>query len=249
MNLIFAHEPFPIAGTSSVFLAGPTPRAKSGEAPKPSWRQDALILFEKKGYKGDICIPEPREGWKDDYDGQVDWEIEGRKRSDIILFYVPRELQTLPAFTTNVEFGEDLTTGKALYGRPDDAPKNKYLDSLWKRSGHEHPDTTLEALVDRTLDIIGHGAQREGPARWVPLWIWEHKPFQDWLTHQTAHGFEIDRFEVQTTLRNGPGPRNVTGWVANVRQSWREHGGVLKTQNGVLFCQGDEVFAHKLLQD
>ena len=41
--------------------------------------------------------------------------------------------------TTNVEFGYWLHTGKALYGRPDDAKKIKYLDWLYKTDTNKSP--------------------------------------------------------------------------------------------------------------
>lgn len=53
----------------------------------------------------------------------------------------------MPAFTTNVEFGYWLHTGKVLYGRPDNARKIKYLDWLYKIDTNEEPFNTLEQLL------------------------------------------------------------------------------------------------------
>ena len=51
----------------------------------------------------------------------------------IVVFWVPRNLETMPAFTTNVEFGWLAASGKCLFGAPTDSPKNKYLIALAKR--------------------------------------------------------------------------------------------------------------------
>ena len=53
----------------------------------------------------------------------------------------------MPAFTTNVEFGYWLHTGKVLYGRPDSAKKIKYLDWLYKVDTNLDPYNNIEALL------------------------------------------------------------------------------------------------------
>lgn len=53
----------------------------------------------------------------------------------------------MPAFTTNVEFGYWLHTGKILYGRPDDARKIKYLDWLYETNMNSKPYNSLEELL------------------------------------------------------------------------------------------------------
>lgn len=215
LRVIYAFEDLPETGTSAIFLAGPTPRAPIGAKATPSWRHDAIAYLHHINYDGDVLIPEPRDGWRPDYDGQVTWECEGRRRADLVVFWVPRDLITLPAFTTNIEFGEDLTTGRIVYGRPDDAPKNRYLDSRYQMMGHT-PHTTLESLLDHTVALLGKGATRSKGERSVPLWIWQSPSFQTWYDGVKAAGNVLNDFQCQMTLRYGPGPGNIFGWAGKV---------------------------------
>ena len=59
----------------------------------------------------------------------------------------------MPAFTTNVEFGYWIHTGKILYGRPNDAKKIKYLDWLYKTDTSNEPYTSLEDLLNSSMEL------------------------------------------------------------------------------------------------
>ena len=59
----------------------------------------------------------------------------------------------MPAFTTNVEFGYWIHTGKVLYGRPDDAKKIKYLDWLYKTDTNKSPYSSLEELLYSSVEL------------------------------------------------------------------------------------------------
>jgi hypothetical protein len=103
MNIYFAQEPLPVG---SLFLAGPTPRKHTK---LPSWRPEALrILSEIFEFKGDVYVPEPA-SFKpyDDFDAevQVAWEWTGISCATVVPFWIPRDLQDMPGFTSNVEFG------------------------------------------------------------------------------------------------------------------------------------------------
>jgi nucleoside 2-deoxyribosyltransferase len=129
LEIIYAPESFPNQVKNSIFLAGPTPRSKEVK----SWRPAALELLRQLGFDGMVFVPEPRNGnFKHQYDDQVNWELEGLKRADCILFWVPRSLDQLPGFTTNVEFGYWIHSKKVVYGHPPDAEKMRYLDHLAK---------------------------------------------------------------------------------------------------------------------
>jgi len=144
MNVIYAPEPVILLGRS-IFLAGPTPRSAEVE----SWRPHALELLETKlNFDGTVLVPEHRH-WDRKYDflTQVEWEWEGLENCDCILFWVPRELKTMPAFTTNVEFGSYVRSGRALYGRPDNSPKNDYLDWLYTKVTGNKPHNNLFKLL------------------------------------------------------------------------------------------------------
>jgi hypothetical protein len=59
----------------------------------------------------------------------------------------------MPAFTTNVEFGYWLHTGKIIYGRPKEAKKTKYLDWLYKLDYNKKPYSNLENLIKDAVEM------------------------------------------------------------------------------------------------
>lgn len=198
-NIVFSDQKIPQKITKSVFLAGPSPRKKE----VLDWRHEALSLFEKNEFNGTIFIPVPKERFygKDDspdwtYDNQVDWECKARSVSDIILFWIPRSIDRnkkdlgMPAFTTNIEFGEDLHSGKIMYGRPDNAEKCRYLDKRIL----EIKETVYNNLNDFIIHVIsqlGEGSFREGGEVYVPLFIWESEQFQSWYTQLKENGNKL----------------------------------------------------------
>jgi len=153
MKIYFSDDTSPeVTPKNSVFLAGPTPRDKN----IPSWRPKAIELFEKFGFKGTLFVPEHRINVPFDYLDQVEWERKYLDECSVILFWVPRKLPEMPAFTTNVEFGRyiSIAPNRCVYGRPDDADKNKYLDWLYtKEQPNERPCNNLEALVKDAVDL------------------------------------------------------------------------------------------------
>lgn len=94
-----------------------------------------MQILERLDFDGNIYSPEHRSGVGSgfNYDSQVAWEWEALSISTVILFWVPRELKTMPAFTTNVEFGFYVSSGKVVFGAPIDAPKTGYLTALANR--------------------------------------------------------------------------------------------------------------------
>ncbi|SIO84635.1 nucleoside 2-deoxyribosyltransferase domain-containing protein [Nocardiopsis sp. JB363] len=137
-QLIMARETYPATGPS-VFLAGPTPDKRT---PVPSWRPQALDLLTGLWAGPEtltVLSPESRDGVRAQrYEHQVDWETAARADADAILFWIPRDLRTMPAMTTNVEFGLDAPTGRAVLGCPPDCAnpeRNRYLIYVAKRFG------------------------------------------------------------------------------------------------------------------
>jgi len=152
VKLVYAQEPFPEDFESSIFLAGPTPRSPKVK----SWRPEAVSILKKRGYKGIIFIPEPRDGsfGEDfDYNEQIEWEARGLELADCILFWVPRNLKTLPGFTTNVEFGLWVRSGKVVFGAPENAPKTKYLRIYADKYGIPSSDI-LEQTISDALNML-----------------------------------------------------------------------------------------------
>lgn len=199
MDIIYAHEEMPKNIIKSIFLAGPTPRDNVTE----SWRKDAIQILEDKGFDGTVFIPEPREGnWEKDYDGQVEWEEKMLNAADCIVFWVPRELKTMPAFTTNIEFGAWGSSGKIVFGAPPDAPKNSYMKFYCKKYNIPIGDTLTETLDD-ALEFIGKGADRNNGEAFVPLFIWNLDSFQSWYKSQKEAGNRLDDARVVYSFRPG----------------------------------------------
>jgi hypothetical protein len=153
---MFAREPFrEHAREKELFLAGPTPRTDETE----SWRPDALkILFEQQ-YRGTVILPEDKDcglaGMDDEAlaDAQQRWETIALDRADVILFWIPRDLVTMPGFRTNIEYGAYKDSGKIVVGAPAGAAK---MSSI-RRDAHIHGFKmceTLEETVKQALVLM-----------------------------------------------------------------------------------------------
>lgn len=152
MKVHYACQPI----EKSIFLAGPTPRDEN----VISWRPDALKLLEQLMFTGTVYIPENDAwGFSSEYDDQVHWEWEALNAATVVVFWVPRHLETMPAFTTNVEFGALITSGKVLYGRPSWAAKVSYLDALAQRNRlfiYDDLKDLLLAAINQTKGQFGY---------------------------------------------------------------------------------------------
>ena len=152
MKLIYSSDPAysECCEEESLFLVGPTPRSKD----VPSWRPDAIKALEELNYEGIVCIPE-RKDWqvKFTYEDQVEWEAESLEHCLTIVAWVPRDLQTMPAFTTNVEFGYWMGNfpDKMFYGRPDGAPNTRYLDWLYNKRTGRTPSNNLKDTLKEAI--------------------------------------------------------------------------------------------------
>ena len=159
-------------------------------------------------------VPEVEDGeWKsgeDAYLEQVEWERKGLDMCDVILFWIPREMEKMPGLTTNVEFGLYVSSGKVVLGAPDWAKSVKYLEHALRAATGEPDDRrkTLETTVQacRTKlnkllpgvfnDTVEVGNQwlsvRHGGERCVPLHIWKLDSFQSWYRAQVMAGNRLD---------------------------------------------------------
>lgn len=127
MTVVYAQEYPDIKDSKSIFLAGPTPRSED----VPSWRPGAIQYLTQLGFSGTVFVPEMRNGWNRDfeYSDQIEWEEAALHKADIIIFWIPRELNTMPAFTTNIEWGYWVATepGKLILGYPELTCKMDYI--------------------------------------------------------------------------------------------------------------------------
>lgn len=156
MFICYAQKPLP-TDKGGIFLAGPTPRG--GRV--PSWRPEALKLLKEAGYTGNVFVPEDENGpLKDHYNEQIEWEWACLEAASVVVFWVPRNLETMPAFTTNVEFGLYVDSGKAVLGYPEGAPKMRYLHALAEKFDvpvFHDLQKTLHTAVEKTKTQSGAG--------------------------------------------------------------------------------------------
>ncbi|MGP9023203.1 HIT domain-containing protein (plasmid) [Streptomyces sp. BR1] len=156
VTVVYAREEIPEG--PKVFLAGPTPRA-GGDV--ESWRPAAITELAAQ-WTGEqpltVLTPESRGGKRaKHYDDQVGWETRARAAADAILFWIPRDLDSLPGFTTNVEFGLDVVTGRAVLGVPPNCPnpeRNRYLIYVARHHGAPVRET-LPTAVEEALALVG----------------------------------------------------------------------------------------------
>lgn len=136
----------------SIFLAGPTPRDKG----VVSWRKNAIEILEKLEYDGIVYVPEyDNDLIKASYVDQADWERKAMQNSSCISFWVDRDLDKLPGYTTNVEFGYWIAkrVNHVIYGRPNNAPKTKYLDWLYSIEKSSKPIDNLIDLLKEAVKV------------------------------------------------------------------------------------------------
>lgn len=212
LKVVYAKEELPTEVVKSIFLAGPTPRDKDIE----SWRQGALKTLEDLGYDGHVFVPEPSDGkFSGDYVDQVEWETNALNQADIIIFWVPRDMKTLPALTTNIEWGLWADTGKCVLGTPTGAEHVRYLQ--WMATKMKVPNySTLEATLQEAVGKLDKGAFRKGGDAQVPLHIWSHPTFQEWLLSQKKVGNHIESARVLWTFRVGQQLEKVFSWCLHV---------------------------------
>lgn len=201
MQVVYVPHTPPETFLKSIFLAGPSPRDPSHY----DWRPDALAHLEALGYDGVVFVPLPEEkgDWRHGFDAQVDWEKKYLDMCDIIVFWVPRDMTSLPALTTNIEYGMYLESGKVVLGYPESAPSMRYIASHADKQFIPRFNDLRETLAC-AVNIIGDGAPRTGGERDVPLHIWKTKQFQSWITAQKAAGNRLDGATVLWMFGVGP---------------------------------------------
>lgn len=149
----------------SIFLAGPTIRDES--LGLVSWRDHCIELLSFYGYDGIVYCPETpvdpikRQFFDNEmasengYGKRIDWEIKHLNDSNLILFWIARDLKTLPGFTTNIEFGEFMHSGKVLIGIPPTAEKCEYIKYRCQKDSIPVFETMIEMVKHTMLRIKG----------------------------------------------------------------------------------------------
>lgn len=231
MKVVYAREAPPESLTKSMFLAGPTPRSNEVS----SWRPEALRILEEAGYDGVVFVPESRDGTYsprlDGDNGQIKWEDRSLHMSDCILFWVPRELTTMPALTTNTEWGRWENSGKVVFGAPPYAVKVSY-QRYYAEKLQVPIASTLQETIALALEIVGEGDLRTAGEREVPLYIWRTPHFQQWYASQKQAGNRLDGARVEWTFRGGPNRDNMYTWALRVN---------------IIVSEGESVSTNKLI--
>ena len=215
ITFVYAHEEPPQTYSRSMFLAGPSPR-KAGD---PEWRSEACRILQEIGYDGGVVfLPVPRDGnWfpAERYEQQIEWETKYLNMADVVVFWIPRNMEHSPALTTNIEWGAWFDSGKALLGYPDSAPHMKYLEWHAKQAGvPSHCE--LGHILNHAVLQLGQGAVRTGGERAVPLHLWQRADFQQWYKAQVLAGNRLDGAKVVWTFRVGPHKERVFFWALHV---------------------------------
>lgn len=176
--VVYAHQEAPKMVERSLFLVGPTPRQKTGGE---SWRPAMVAKLKAAGYDGVVYVPEPEDGnWSANYVDQLDWEQRHLFGCDLVLAWVPRDLATMPGFTTNVEFGQVLASGRLLYGRPEGAPKCRALDEYWRRQTGLPPLTTMDQMAALAASL--RKVPRIDSERYVAAHLWTRFDLALWVS-------------------------------------------------------------------
>jgi hypothetical protein len=150
----------------AIFLAGPTVRGNQPHL--TSWRFEAIEMFKAKGFEGSLIVPEFTSKTESDKDKKWVplWEFNGLKRADCILFWIPRTKDEivdgkiksgLIALTTNWEHGYWMgrEIEKVTYGRPDDAFRIGYLDTMWEaiKGNKDEIHNNLSDTIDASIQL------------------------------------------------------------------------------------------------
>jgi len=195
MEIIYAQEELPKKVTKTVFLAGPTLRSGHPED-MHSWRNDAVEYFKELEFDGHLFIPEAKDGnYGDNYIDQVEWEEEALNMADLIIFWVPRDLEHLPGFTTNDEWGHWKSFGKTLFGAPENAEKVRYQIHYAEKNGIP-VFVDLKDLCIHVVDRLGEGVERNDGETKVPSEYWLHHGFQSWYSDMQEAGNRLDDVKI-----------------------------------------------------
>lgn len=198
--------------TASLFLAGPTPRSDE----VASWRPEALAGIRRRWNQPGrlvVFVPEPRDGTRwPDYDANRAWELRWGDRADVVLFWMARDMRTMPALTSATEWGLWHPSGRVVLGTPAEAERVRYTQA--GAAEHHVPTTdTLPEAIQLALDHIGAGALRAGGHRDVPLLVWRTASFASWLATQEGAGNELRGGRLDWTFRMGPTKQIVVFWA------------------------------------
>ena len=212
MTVVYVGQKFPTSFSKAIMLVGPTPRKPE----VPSWRPQALKILESMGYDGVVFVPEREDAtWRHNYDDQIETEERMLNMADVIVCWIPRDMATMPALTTNDEWGCWKHSGKCVFGAPQGAPSVRYQQYYAQKLGIPSYDT-LEATLAEAVLRLGVGALRTRGECHVPLYIWQTPSFQQWHKYLCQAGNRLNGARVEWTFRVGKDRSLVFFWALHV---------------------------------
>jgi hypothetical protein len=103
------------SGPPPFFLAGPMPRDISAPSWRPAMLEAIANVWTGPGTLA-VFVPEARNWQPLKYDHHH-WEDRWLSVVDVIVFWVPRDMQRLPGMNTNIEFGRWESSGRSSLER------------------------------------------------------------------------------------------------------------------------------------
>jgi 8-oxo-dGTP diphosphatase len=172
LQIVRAQTPFPTKVVKTLFLAGPSePHGRP-----TAWRQEAIQILRDLRFDGHVFVPDFEEGWANgNLDAQFDWVTEAMDRADAIVFWVPRDLQTLHGYSTNIEWGLYARSRNVVWGAPEDAQLVGWAERYAKKYQVPVVRDLKMALRVALEHLIGSGALREGDDARISLPEWRKK--------------------------------------------------------------------------
>ncbi|MFJ9622915.1 nucleoside 2-deoxyribosyltransferase domain-containing protein [Streptomyces sp. NPDC101181] len=211
VHVVHVGEEAPANWAAAVYLCGPTPV----DPADPSWRPEAVAAL-RSGWRGagplTVFLPEPAPGGSyPAYPDHIAWEEEAMRRSDVILFWIPRDMERLPGLVSNIKWGAWYDSGRAVLGAPPEAERMAYL--LHFAEALAVPvERSLPGAAGAALRAVGPGSPRTGGERSVPLPVWRSEPFRAWYAERTGAGDRLLDARVEWYARE----RGGASWLLTV---------------------------------
>ncbi|MEU2391533.1 nucleoside 2-deoxyribosyltransferase domain-containing protein [Streptomyces sp. NPDC007369] len=204
----------PESWAAAVYLCGPTP----ADPAEPSWRPDAVAALRSLWSGAGrlvVFLPEPVPGGSyPAYADQIAWEEDAMHRSDVVLFWIPRDMARLPGLVSNIKWGAWCDSGRAVLGAPPEAERMAYLLHFAHALGVP-VERTLAGAADAALRAVGPGAARGGGERAVPLAVWRTEPFRTWYAERRQAGDRLLDARVDWYAPQA-GPDRAPAWLLTV---------------------------------
>lgn len=211
VEIVHVGQEAPDSWAASVYLCGPTPT----DPAEPSWRPDAVAAL-RSAWSGAgrlaVFLPEPVPGGDyPAYGDQIAWEEDAMRRSDVILFWIPRDMARLPGLVSNIKWGSWCDSGRAVLGTPPEAERMAYLLHFAGTLGVP-VERTLKGAAEAALRAVGPGSARSGGERSVPLTVWRTGQFRTWYAGRREAGDRLLDARVEW-YAPGAGPDGSDGWL------------------------------------